>query len=118
MFPNYHQDDVLKIDVIGKSIPGELYCLSSEPLSKNGYLLNLILNLLYASTIALSDGVFSYFVNIQEWCFSSPMELRLNPPITFAFNYGKFLLRKVIAPIVSGININLIVFSKFFSLEK
>ena len=25
---------VLKIDVIGKSIPGELYCLSSEPLSK------------------------------------------------------------------------------------
>ena len=25
-----------KIEVIGKSIPGELNCLSSEPLSKNG----------------------------------------------------------------------------------
>ena len=26
---------VLKIDEMGKSTPGELYCLSSEPLSKN-----------------------------------------------------------------------------------
>ena len=52
---------------------------------ENEYLLNLIFNLLYASTIALSDGVFAYFENIHECCLSSPIQLKLNPPTTLAF---------------------------------
>ena len=56
---------VLNIDAIGKSIPGELYCLSSEPLSKKEYFLNLIFNFLNVSIIAVSEGVFSYFEGMQ-----------------------------------------------------
>ena len=44
---NYPNLD-LNTEQIGKSIPGELYCLSSDPLSRKENSLNLIFSFLYA----------------------------------------------------------------------
>ena len=41
------------------------------------YFLYLILNFLYASIKALSDGEFSYLDNKHECCLSSPMQDKL-----------------------------------------
>ena len=60
--PNF----VLQITAIGKSIPGELYCRSSEALSKNEYFLNLILSFLYAYVKALSVKELVYVENMHE----------------------------------------------------
>ena len=57
---------VLKIEAIGRSIPGELYCLSSEPLFKNENFLYLMLSCLKASSAALSEIVDPYLVGINE----------------------------------------------------
>ena len=50
---------------------------------------------------------------MHECILSSPIQLRLYPPITFFFNFSRFLLKKLIDPIVSGMKINLKVFFKF-----
>ena len=49
---------------MGISIPGELYCLSSEPLSKKEYFLKFKFKLLKAFKIALSENVFPFLVGI------------------------------------------------------
>ena len=67
-FPNFD----LQIVVIPRSINGELNCLSSEPLSKNEYFLNLELNFLKVSNSAKSEGDLPYFDKIHENLFSSP----------------------------------------------
>ena len=56
----------LMIEAMGKSIPGELYCLSSDPLSKKEYSLYLIFNFLKAFRAALSDKEFLYFEGKKE----------------------------------------------------
>ena len=88
-----HQIFVLKIPAIGKSIPGELYWRSSDPLCKNEYFLNFIFNFLYASSKDLSEIELAYFDNMHECCLSSPMHVKLYPPIIFFFKCDRCLLK-------------------------